>query len=63
MLKTSAENNCSAKEARVSNNETYRCKTCQERCEPDNPWVHLNPDLDLDHPAKPDLNRPAGPPK
>ena len=38
--------------------EDYRCKDCGERCDPENPWVHLNPDLDLDHRAKPDLDKP-----
>ena len=43
----------------MSKEETYRCKVCKERCDPTSPWVHLNPDLDLDHTAKPDLNKPA----
>jgi hypothetical protein len=39
--------------------EAYRCLACGERCDADNPWLHLNPDLDLDHRAQPDLASPV----
>lgn len=43
----------------MATDDAIFCTECEERCDPVSPWVHLNPDLDLDHRASPDADEDA----